>query len=102
MWKSILVGALGLALLETVLTASSAQQGQLGSLLQVPGDWARKFMDPTVPLIPNYAHSTGQVSSGTSTQPSSYTTGPTSSTGIPISAPVSQAPHPSTPVFQTA
>lgn len=50
----ILTGAIALAALETIVANDNASTG-FASFVQVPGQWARTFMDPTKPLLPNYA-----------------------------------------------
>jgi hypothetical protein len=97
MWRSLLVGALGLAAMETALSLSSKEQGQLGKLLQIPGQWAEIFMDPTRPLVPNLSGSTGgsgSTSGGTNGNGSAQDPPPGSL--IPTSY-----PHPTTPVVKT-
>lgn len=96
MWRSLLVGALGLAALETVLTLGGTAQGQLTKLLEIPGQWAEIFMDPNRPLVPDYhgGDTGGSTSSGGS--------GGTGGGGAPLtpsgqSTPASTIPpHPST------
>lgn len=79
MWKSILFGALGLAVFETILTTS--HNNRLSDLLNVPGKWARAFMDANTPLIPNYSNDT---------QPTK------AQLGIPSSTPIAQTTTPQT------
>jgi hypothetical protein len=65
-WRSVLTGAFGLAALDTVLSLGSSGQGQLSTVLQLPGRWARDFMSPAVPLVPDLRSAGGaQQSSNT-------------------------------------
>ncbi|MDB4872795.1 MAG: hypothetical protein JWP34_4563 [Massilia sp.] len=50
----ILTGALALAALQTIVASDRASSG-LATLVQVPGSWARTFMDPKKPLLPNFS-----------------------------------------------
>jgi hypothetical protein len=52
--SGIIMGALGLAALETVVSSDQATHG-FSTLVQLPAQWARAFMDPHTPLIPNLA-----------------------------------------------
>lgn len=49
--RGIMAGALGLAALQAIV--SSRETGNLAKLLKLPGDWARAFLDPARPLIPD-------------------------------------------------
>ncbi|MFB7518402.1 hypothetical protein ACWGLK_31845 [Streptomyces albidoflavus] len=57
-WRTVLGGAVGLALMQLVLS-SSEQGGPTGALMsgvfELPGKWLRAFVDPTVPGIPDVA-----------------------------------------------
>lgn len=48
-WRGVAAGALALAALETLLQPAAA--GRAGSLFSLPGDWAHRFLDPTVPAL---------------------------------------------------
>jgi hypothetical protein len=48
-WKPLLTGALALIVLEVFVSTSAA--GNTAGLLKLPADWAKKLIDPTVPLI---------------------------------------------------
>lgn len=52
--RGVLVGALGLAALQTVIGTDRGSSG-FASIVQVPGQWALAFMDPKKPLLPNFA-----------------------------------------------
>lgn len=47
-------GALGLAIFQQVVSQERGYE-TYGTLVQLPGEWARKLIDPAVPLIPNLA-----------------------------------------------
>jgi hypothetical protein len=48
--RGVVVGALALIVLQVLVTAPNA--GRLASLVRVPGDFAVRFLDPTIPAIP--------------------------------------------------
>lgn len=48
-WKPLLSGVLALIVLEVLVTAPAA--GRVSSLFALPGSWATKLIDPTVPLL---------------------------------------------------
>lgn len=51
--RGIAVGALSLIALQTLVRPGSA--GRVAGLFRVPGQIARRFIDPTVPAIPRRA-----------------------------------------------
>ncbi|MFE7413138.1 hypothetical protein [Streptomyces laurentii] len=55
-WRTVLGGALGLALMQLVLS-SSQEGGPTGALMsglfEYPAKWLRSFVDPTVPALPS-------------------------------------------------
>jgi hypothetical protein len=53
-WSGVLIGAIALAALEVAVSSQQATAG-FGTLVQLPGQWALNWMDPTKPLLPNWA-----------------------------------------------
>jgi hypothetical protein len=90
----ILTGALALAALQTVVSSDRATSG-LASLVQVPGKWARTFMDPSKALLPNYAGA--KCAEGDVSLFSALTAAYEGQAGGAVAAqPVSSIPNPST------
>lgn len=83
-WGSLLVGAIGLAVLDGVVSRSGAT-GRVGSWLSGAGSIVRRFLDPTIPFFSTPASS----SSTTSAQQGGT---PTYSTVAAPSAPVFTTP----------
>ncbi len=75
-WGSLLVGAVGLAVLDAVVSRSTASSN-VGSALSGAGGLVRRFLDPTVPLF-----------STTTTTTSSATGSATATTESPAAAAV--------------
>jgi len=90
-WRPILLGAFSLAALDTVLSLDSSGQGLLNDAVKYPGRWARAFMSPAVPLIPDLRKNSGA-------QPSS-STGPVTFQPASLG---SLPPPPATPIVKTA
>jgi len=68
-WKGIGLGALGLLALETLVQEEASTR--VGALFAAPGRVARRFLDPTVPAIPDRRSSS---SSSASSEPAVATT----------------------------
>jgi len=47
-WKPLVTGILALIILEVLV---STPTGPVSSLLALPASWAKKLIDPTIPLI---------------------------------------------------
>lgn len=67
-WRGVAAGALALVALETLVQPDAA--GRISGLFALPGSWAQKFLDPSVPAF----HTSNKASSAT---PSSSTGGAT-------------------------
>jgi hypothetical protein len=90
----VLTGALALAALQTVVSSDRATSG-VASLVKVPGAWARTFLDPTKPLLPNFVKAPC-AETGVSLF-SALTAAYEGQAGGPVAAqPVSSIPNPST------
>lgn len=55
--RGVLAGALTLIALQTLVQAPAA--GRVAGLFQVPGQIARRFIDPSIPAIPDTSNKTG-------------------------------------------
>lgn len=66
----ILGAGLGLIVLEVLVTSSSAATTGFAALLQLPGQWAAGWLDPSTPLL-KAGSSSGSSSSSTSASSSS-------------------------------
>lgn len=86
----------GLALIVLQVVLSSEHTGRLGDLLQLPGSWAEKLIDPGTPAIPNVTGSNGVDIGGPvpSTPPAVYTTPPAPAHQTPSAPPAPSAPKP--------
>jgi len=62
-WRGVAAGSLALVTLELLVQDSSSKR--LGPLFALPGTWAQKFLDPTVPAF----HVAGSSSSSAPPKP---------------------------------
>lgn len=72
--RGFVAGVVGLSLLEAFVTSKTAPAGLAGGSKLIAGGLAR-WLDPTVPLIPNRAGYTGTAAGG-----AAFTTTPTIAT----------------------
>lgn len=70
-WRGVAAGALTLVTLELLVQPSAS--GRVSSLFALPGSWAKKFLDPTVPAFHVSSSSSG--SSAPKTPPKPLTGG---------------------------
>lgn len=82
--RGLAVGALALVALHTLV--STGASARVGGLLRVPGQIARRFLDPTIPAIPERPSTStpasGSAPSSTRRYPDPFRTGAPSSTAL--------------------
>ncbi len=71
--RGVLVGALALVALQTAVQPGAS--GRLASLFGVPAAVARRFIDPTVPAIPDRRAKPSKSSKSSATIPGPFQTG---------------------------